>query len=361
MSQTPSERVSVSLGQRSYEILIEPDALRARELREACAGRGCLLVTDQTVGALYAERILAGLDLPSSHCLSLPPGEQHKHLGSFETIVTRMAELGLRRDGCLIALGGGVVGDLAGFAAAAYMRGVDFVQCPTTLLAMVDSSVGGKTGLNLPSGKNLVGAFWQPQLVLADIEVLSTLSDREYRAGLAEVIKYAAIGDAGFFDWLEQQVEQINARDTQTIAQMVAISCRHKAAIVARDEREAGERALLNFGHTFGHALEAGTDYRTLLHGEAVAIGMLQAARLSSAMGMAPQQDAERLSQLLRAVKLPVDPPRLPLQRLHHHLALDKKAVAGGLKFILWRGIGQAEIVRGVDQRALDAVLQSQQ
>lgn len=359
-SQAQHLHLQVDLGQRSYPIVIGSGALADPLLAEHCAERRCVLVSDQNVAPLYAQTLLDRLALVDDDLIALPAGEQHKHLRSFEAILTRMAERGLRRDGCVIALGGGVIGDLAGFAAACYMRGVDFVQCPTTLLAMVDSSVGGKTGLNLPSGKNLVGAFWQPQLVLADVAALSTLNAREYRAGLAEVIKYAAIADPEFFDWLQRNVDAINAHDADAIVHMVATSCRHKAAIVARDERETGERALLNLGHTFGHALEAATNYTQLLHGEAVAIGMVQAAQLSARLGMADAADTQRLIDLLGAVGLPSAAPPLPLDRLRHHLALDKKAVAGGLKFILWRGIGKAEIVSGVDERALDAVLSGQ-
>ena len=349
--------VLVELGARSYPIVIGGNALADLRLPDALGGRQCLVVSDDNVAPLYAQTLLGRLGLSEERCLALPAGEQHKHLQSFERIVQRMAALGLRRDDCLIALGGGVVGDLAGYAAASYMRGIDFIQCPTTLLAMVDSSVGGKTGLNLPAGKNLLGAFWQPKLVIADVDVLATLNDREYRAGLAEVVKYAAIADPALFVWLEDHVAQINARDHTTVVHMVAASCEHKAAIVARDEVESGERALLNFGHTFGHALEAATDYSQLLHGEAVAIGMHQAAVLSASMAIADRSDQERLGRLLVALKLPVEPPKLPLARLRHHLSLDKKAGAGGLKFILWRGIGRAEIVRNVPEKLLDDVL----
>jgi len=353
--------VVVELGTRSYPIVIGNGALSDPRLVAACGSGRCLLVTDENVGPLYAQPVLAALGLNAEHCLCLPAGEQHKHLRSFEQIAQRMADLALRRDGCLIALGGGVVGDLAGYAAASYMRGIDFVQCPTTLLAMVDSSVGGKTGLNLPSGKNLLGAFWQPQMVVADIGVLTTLNDREYRAGLAEVVKYAAIADPVLFSWLEDHVELITARDEGAIVHMVATSCEHKAAIVARDEIEYGERALLNFGHTFAHALEAATQYRQLLHGEAVAIGMHQAAQLSTQMGIATVEDQLRLCELLIALGLPVTPPELPLEKLRQYLALDKKAVASGLKFILWRGIGRAEIVQNVPDNLLDSVLESRQ
>ncbi len=250
-----------------------------------------------------------------------------------------------------------MIGDLAGFAAACWMRGIDFVQLPTTLLAMVDSSVGGKTGVNLAAGKNLVGAFHQPRAVVIDSDTLATLPAREYRSGLAEVVKYGAIGDAAFFAWLEANVVALVARDAAALAEAIALSCRHKAGVVARDEHEQGERALLNFGHTFAHALETETGYGSLLHGEAVAIGMVQAARLSADLGRAPQADAQRLAALLRALGLPVTPPACDAQRLLGLMRLDKKNLSGRLRLILWRGIGVAEIVPDIDERSILAVL----
>jgi 3-dehydroquinate synthase len=357
-------RIDVPLGQRGYPILIGcgllgTDGAGAAALR-AQAQRRCLVVSDEHVAPLYLERLAdcLALDAAALAHVILPAGETHKTLASFGRILDACAEAGLRRDDLLIALGGGVIGDLAGFAAASYMRGIDFVQIPTTLLAMVDSSVGGKTGLNLGAGKNLAGAFWQPRLVLADIDTLATLDPREYRAGLAEVVKYAAIADRALFDWLVDQVPAINARDPAVIAAMVDASCRHKAAIVARDERESGDRALLNFGHTFGHAIEAALDYHGLLHGEAVAIGMLQAARLSTRLGLAGEGDAQRLAQLLAALGLQTRPPPIPLARLQQHMALDKKASRKGLRFILWRGIGAAMIADDVPADAVAEVLQ---
>ena len=262
------------------------------------------------------------------------------------------------RDACVIALGGGVVGDLAGFAAACWMRGIDFIQMPTTLLAMVDSSVGGKTAVDLPQGKNLVGAFHQPRAVIADITTLDTLPGRELSAGLAEVVKYGAIFDEPFFAWLEQHAAALLARQPEAITQAILLSCRFKADVVARDETEQGDRALLNFGHTFGHALETATDYGELLHGEAVSIGMLLAARLSSRLGRAPAQDADRMRALLRAFQLPVDPPtgHAPAKLLEL-MRLDKKSVSGALRLILWRGIGHADIVRDVAETEVLAAL----
>ncbi len=355
-------RIEVQLGERGYPILIgsgllAPAGAAARSLP---ADRRCLVVSDTHVAPLYLDRLAncLGLVRDALPSVILPAGEAHKTLASFGLILDACAEAGLRRDDLLIALGGGVIGDLTGFAAASYMRGIDFVQIPTTLLAMVDSSVGGKTGLNLVAGKNLAGAFWQPRLVLADIDTLSTLDPREYRAGLAEVVKYAAITDPALFDWLVAQVSAINARDPEAIAHMVDASCRHKAAIVARDERESGDRALLNFGHTFGHAIEAALYYQDLLHGEAVAIGMLQAARLSARLGLADDADGQRLEALLVALGLPIRSPPIPLERLQRHMALDKKASRKGLRFILWRGIGAALIVDDVPAEAVRAVLE---
>src|SRR5690606_10468040 len=252
------------------------------------------------------------------------------------------------RDATVLALGGGVIGDLAGFAAACWMRGIDFVQMPTTLLAMVDSSVGGKTGVNLPAGKNLVGAFHQPRAVVADTSTLATLPAREYRAGLAEVVKYGAIGDPAFFAWLERDADALAARAPGAVVRAIAASCRHKAAVVARDEFEQGERALLNFGHTFGHALETADGYRGLLHGEAVAIGMLLAARLSTALGLATAADADRLGALLGRLGLPVAPPAHDPAELVALMRLDKKNLGGRLRLVLWRGIGRAELVGDV-------------
>ncbi len=350
--------VDVALGARSYPIWIGADTLAdAGRWRAAIRGRHVLVVSNETVAPLYLARVQAGLHGFVHAALVLPDGEAHKTLANCAAVFDALAALGASRDATVIALGGGVIGDLAGFAAACWMRGIEFVQMPTTLLAMVDSSVGGKTGVNLPAGKNLVGAFHQPRAVVIDTDTLATLPDREYRAGLAEVIKYGAIGDRAFFEWLETHASALNARDNAALAEAIATSCRHKAAVVARDEHEHGDRALLNFGHTFGHALETETGYGTLLHGEAVAIGMLLAARLSADLGRASHADADRLSTLLRAFGLPVAPPPCDPARLIQHMQLDKKNLGGRLRLILWRGVGQAEIVADVDQAAIDNVL----
>ena len=351
--------LEVTLGERSYCIHIGSGLLDDGDrLRGAMGGRQALLLSNTTVAPLYAAKIEAALDGLKWTKLLLDDGERYKSIESASRVWQALAELGAQRNATLIALGGGVIGDLGGFAAACWMRGIDFVQVPTTLLAMVDSSVGGKTGVNLPQGKNLVGAFWQPRLVLADIGTLSTLPDREYRAGLAEVVKYGAIGDPDFFAWLEAHADALAARDETVIAQAVQRSCKHKAGVVARDERETGERALLNFGHTYGHALETIGEYRQWLHGEAVAIGMLMAARLSAALGLADRTDAERLDALLARLGLPTQrPENADPQRIVALMRLDKKTLSDRLRLILWRGIGRAEIVDGVDADAIAANL----
>ena len=266
--------------------------------------------------------------------------------------------MGASRDATIVALGGGVIGDLAGFAAACWMRGIAFVQIPTTLLAMVDSSVGGKTAVNLPQGKNLVGAFHQPRAVVIDTSTLATLPDRELRSGIAEVVKYAAIADVEFFAWLEANADALLARDAQALAHAIAVSCRQKAGVVARDETEQGERALLNFGHTFGHALEAVAGYGQLLHGEAIAIGMCLAAKLSATRNLAPREDFDRLRGLLQTFGLPTEVPGgVDFDAVVAAMRLDKKNVSGRLRLILWRGVGRAEIVGDVAEDDIRGVL----
>lgn len=352
-------QLSVALAERSYPIHIGPGLLERTELlRNAIAGRQALLLSNTTVAPLYAARVESALTGLRWRQWLLPDGERHKSIESASQVWQALAELGAQRNATLIALGGGVVGDLGGFAAACWMRGIDFIQIPTTLLAMVDSSVGGKTGVNLNQGKNLVGAFWQPRLVLADIATLRTLPEREYRAGLAEVVKYGALGDATFFTWLEQHADALRQREETVIAEAVLRSCQHKAAIVARDERESGERALLNFGHTFGHALETIGNYQSLLHGEAVAIGMVMAAHLSARLGWADRADGERLSALLLQLGLPITcPTEANPARILDLMRLDKKSLSDRLRLILWRGIGRAEIADGVDAAEIAASL----
>lgn len=353
--------IDVTLGERSYPIHIGSGLLDDHALlRAAIRSRHVLVVSNTTVAPLYLERVLAGLDGFHSASLLIEDGESFKSLDSAARVFDALAKLGANRDATIIALGGGVVGDLAGFSAACWMRGIAFVQMPTTLLAMVDSSVGGKTGVNLAAGKNLVGAFHQPRAVIIDTATLASLPAREYAAGLAEVIKVGAIGDTEFFDWLVANAAALMRRDDGVVAAAITSSCRHKAGVVARDEREEGERALLNFGHTFGHALEAEAGYGTLLHGEAVAIGMVLAARLSCELGLSDDADTQRLKSLLRACGLPTTiPGGHSAERLIGRMRLDKKNLGGTLRLILWRGIGRAEAVAGVAEDAIAQVLQT--
>jgi 3-dehydroquinate synthase len=350
-------------GAQPYAIRIGPGLLDdGAALAAHIRGRHVLLVSDSHVGPLYAARVVAALAPHTAaqvvvSCVAA--GEAAKSLDGFAELLRELADIQATRDACVFALGGGVVGDLAGFAAACWMRGIDVVQLPTTLLAMVDSSVGGKTAIDLAQGKNLVGAFHPPRAVFADTTALRTLPVRELRAGFAEVIKYGAIMDAPFLDWLDAHADALLARDDDLLAEAIARSCAHKAAIVARDPREHGERALLNFGHTFGHAIEAEQGYDAsggMNHGEAVAPGMLLAARLSTVLGLATAADAERLHALLDRFGLPTAlPPGLAADALLARMRLDKKAAATGLRFVLWKGPGAAQLVADVPD---DAVLQ---
>ncbi|HBK55843.1 MAG TPA: 3-dehydroquinate synthase [Xanthomonadales bacterium] len=351
--------LDVQLGERGYPIRIGPGLLAdADGLAGLASGRHVLIVSDRNVAPHYLAQVRSAFADKQLACLILPPGEAEKNLGRFGELMTALAALGASRDATLIALGGGVIGDLTGFAAACWMRGVRFVQVPTTLLAMVDSSVGGKTAVDLPEGKNLVGAFHQPSAVLADTDTLATLPDRELRAGLAEVVKYGAIFDQAFFAWLEANVESLLARDPDALVEAIARSCEHKAAVVARDETEQGERALLNFGHTFGHAIETEQGYGGLLHGEAVAVGMVLAAELSHRLGRAPQADGQRLAELLARFGLPTRrPPTTSPERLLARMRLDKKSLSGALRLVLWRGLGQAEQVSDTAESAVLDVL----
>jgi len=351
-------RLEVELGARRYPIRIGPGLLAEDDWPTLLRGRHVLILTDENVAPHYLAQVQARLGDRSVATRILPPGEREKTLARFAEALADLATMKASRDATVIALGGGVVGDLSGFVAACWMRGVAFVQMPTTLLAMVDSSVGGKTGVNLAAGKNLIGAFHQPNAVIADIDTLATLPPREYAAGIAEVVKYGAIGDAAFLAWLEAHADALGARDGDALVQAIATSCRHKAGVVARDEREQGERALLNFGHTFGHALEAEAGYGRLLHGEAVAIGMVLAARLSTRLGHAPAEDGERLATLLARLGLPTAlPPGFDADRLLARMQLDKKNQSGRLRLILWSRPGSAAIVDGVEAAAIRDVL----
>lgn len=356
---TAVHTLEVGLGRRSYPIRIGAGLLAdPTQWRDAVRGRHVLVVSNATVAPLYLQRVADALHGLDHDALVLPDGEAHKTLECVARVFDALSTLGATRDACVIALGGGVIGDLSGFAAACWMRGIDFVQMPTTLLAMVDSSVGGKTGVNLAAGKNLVGAFHQPRAVIADTDTLASLPEREYRSGLAEVAKHSAIGDAAFFARLEVLADALAARDTAALAEVIAHDCAFKAGVVARDETEQGERALLNFGHSFGHALETASGYGTLLHGEAVAIGMVLAARLSAQLGMAAEADGERLAALLERFGLPTSlPTGSDADTLLAHMRLDKKNRAGQLRLVLWHGIGRAEIADAVAAADVRAVL----
>ena len=341
--------------------LLDDGALLVATLR----GRHALIVSDANVAPLYADQVEASLrsarpDLRTTRHI-IPAGEAHKTLDNFGAVIDALAALGATRDACVYALGGGVVGDLAGFAAACWMRGIDVVQLPTTLLAMVDSSVGGKTAVDIPQGKNLVGAFHPPCAVIADTATLRTLPPRELRAGLAEVIKYGAIVDADFLHWLQAHRDGLLAGDDALLAQAIARSCAHKAAITERDPFEHGERALLNFGHTFGHAIEAEQGYADgLNHGEAVAVGMLLAARLAATLDMASVAEADALRTLLDGFGLPTAIPQgLGPEALLARMRLDKKAQASGLRFILWQRAGKAGVVADVAEAAVLATLRA--
>lgn len=356
---TPGRRVAVSLGARSYEVLIGAGliAQAGALIKQRLPGAKCGIVTDETVASHHLAALERGLgnDVDLAGSIVLPAGEATKSFGQLGPLCERLLELGLERGDLVIAFGGGVIGDLAGFAAGILRRGVRFVQIPTTLLAQVDSSVGGKTGINTPQGKNLIGVFHQPSLVLADTGVLATLDKRQMRAGYAEVAKYGLLGDAAFFGWLEENWQGVFSLEREQLDRAVETSVQAKADIVARDEMEAGDRALLNLGHTFGHALEAWTGYSDrLLHGEGVSIGMSMALRFSEKLGLCPEGTAERAVRHLQAVGLPTSVGDIPggqadADELMRLMAQDKKVRQGKATFILVRGIGQAFVTQDVD------------
>ncbi|HHI75934.1 MAG TPA: 3-dehydroquinate synthase, partial [Gammaproteobacteria bacterium] len=329
--------LQVDLGERSYPIHIGSGLLGdPRWLAPHVRGRQVMVVSNETVAPLYLERLLPALEGFQVETVILPDGEEYKNLQVLDRIYTALLEHRFDRGCTLLALGGGVVGDMTGFAAASYQRGVDFIQVPTTLLAQVDSSVGGKTGVNHPLGKNMIGAFHQPRVVIADTGTLDTLPDRELSAGMAEVIKYGLIDDADFFAWLETRLPALMQRDKALLAEAIERSCADKAAIVAADEREAGRRALLNLGHTFGHAIETGMGYGAWLHGEAVGAGMAMAAELSRRLGWLTDADRRRVDAALRQARLPVaPPPELTPARFRELMAVDKKVLGGRLRLVL--------------------------
>jgi 3-dehydroquinate synthase len=359
--------VAVSLGQRSYEIVIGAGLLAEAGARIAplVGTRKAIIVTEARVGALYAAKLEASLDLAQvkrGRTVTLPAGESTKDFAHFEELCEAVLAQGIDRGAHLIALGGGVIGDLVGFAAASLLRGIDFIQIPTTLLAQVDSSVGGKTGINSAHGKNLIGAFHQPRLVLADTGVLTSLPPREVKAGYAEVLKYGLIRDRAFFDWLDEHGGDVLALKPEAVAHAVSVSCAAKASVVAADERETGDRALLNLGHTFGHALEAAYGFGdTLLHGEAVSIGMTMAFDLSADLGLCPRDDADAVRAHLERFGLMThvrDLSPLPsVDFLLNAMAKDKKAAGGKITFILARGIGEAFIAKDVPLEPVKSLL----
>jgi 3-dehydroquinate synthase len=355
-----TQRVDVELRERGYPIHVGSGVLaRAGEVVADIGARRAIVVTNATVAANWLSPLRVSLVGAGLACdvILVPDGEAHKSWATLHDVLTRLLELRAERGSLLVALGGGVIGDLAGLAAAIYQRGIPYVQVPTTLLAQVDSSVGGKTAVNHPLGKNMIGVFWQPRSVLIDIDCLRTLPDRELGAGLAEVIKYGAIRDRAFFDWIDRSIGPLLARDPAALEHAIVQSCRIKAEIVAVDEREAGQRAVLNFGHTFGHAIETATGYTTWLHGEAVAAGMVLASRLSTLASDLPRDDAARIEALVGRAKLPVAPPNLPLDRWLDLMSHDKKVEAGVIRFILLSSLGHAIVRSGVPREALANVL----
>lgn len=367
------QNLLVDVGHTRYPITIGPGLLGNGGLLESqIRGHDLLIVTNTTVGPLYLDKLRAGLSglgkderrsggrRPGGRRIAecvLPDGEQHKTLQTVGLVFNALVAARLNRDATVLALGGGVVGDIAGFAAASYQRGVGYVQIPTTLLAQVDSSVGGKTGVNHPGGKNLIGAFYQPAAVIADTDTLATLPDRELRAGLAEVIKYGCVWDAPLFDWLDLNMTKLVGRDPAALSHAIGQSCAIKATIVARDERENDMRALLNFGHTFGHAIESATYYEKYLHGEAVGLGMLMAADLSQRLGLIDRAAKERLRDLLARAGLPTETPRIGVARAFELMQMDKKVLAGTVRLILLEEIGRAVVSGRYDLAALDATL----
>ncbi|WP_431275382.1 3-dehydroquinate synthase [Variovorax ureilyticus] len=355
----PPESVEIQLGDRSYPILIASGLLREPgSFATLPAAATALIVTNTTVAPLYADTLRATLAerFRAVHVLELPDGEAYKEWQTLNLIFDALLGHGCDRKTVLFALGGGVVGDMTGFAAASYMRGVPFVQVPTTLLAQVDSSVGGKTAINHPLGKNMIGAFYQPRLVLCDLSTLATLPPRELSAGLAEVIKYGPIHDMAFLDWIEANIDALVSRDPSALAHAVKRSCEIKAEVVGQDERETGLRAILNFGHTFGHAIESGLGYGEWLHGEAVGCGMVMAAHLSKRLGGVDEAFVQRLTALIRRAGLPVTGPALGADRYLELMRIDKKSEAGEIRFVVIDKPGSA-VMRSAPEAMVREVL----
>ncbi|WP_262470410.1 3-dehydroquinate synthase [Acinetobacter johnsonii] len=354
----------VELGERRYPIFIGSDLDPKALLEPYIHGRQVMIVSNETIAPLYLARYVAAIEALGktvATCI-LPDGEKYKNIEHLNLIFDALLESGFNRDCTVLALGGGVIGDMAGFASACFQRGVYFIQVPTTLLSQVDSSVGGKTGINHPLGKNMIGAFQQPQVVLADMSQLKTLPPRELSAGLAEVIKYALLGDADFLAWLEQHMDALVQGDEAALAEAVYRSCAHKARIVANDEKEQGERALLNLGHTFGHAIESYLGYGEWLHGEAVATGMVMAADLSQRMGWISAEDLARTKNIIQRANLPIVCPQIPLDDFLAYMAHDKKVLNGQLRLVLMQAVGQAIITKTFDVELMkQAILANQE
>ena len=355
------KELQVALNDKGYPIYIGTGLLRQKELLvKHIKSKQVLIVTNTTISPLYLDDVIKCLQGFQVEVIELPDGEQYKNLENLTKIFDQLLAKKFSRNSTLIALGGGVIGDMGGFAAACYQRGIPFIQIPTTVLAQVDSSVGGKTGVNHPLGKNMIGAFYQPKCVIADIDVLDTLDDRQLSAGIAEVIKYGLIRDLGFFEWLEKNINLLLARDKTALAYVIERSCINKAEIVAEDEFEAGVRAILNLGHTFGHAIETGMGYGKYLHGEAVAIGIGYAADLSRRMGWLTKDDISRILSLLKRAQLPVIPPKdMNVSKFLDLMAVDKKNVDGKIRLILLESIGKATLPINIDQSLLEQTLKN--
>lgn len=356
------QTLTVGLAERSYPIHIGSGLLnQSTLLQSAIPHKRVAIVSNTTVAPLYLAKLQAGLRSigVSSIEIILPDGEQYKNADILNLIYEALLTHRCERSTPLIALGGGVIGDMTGYAAATYLRGVPFIQIPTTLLSQVDSSVGGKTGINHPLGKNMIGAFYQPQLVLADTDTLNTLPDNELSAGIAEVIKYGLIRDLPFLEWLEQNMGKLLARDTVALQYAIARSCQNKAEVVAADERESGERALLNLGHTFGHAIESGMGYGVWLHGEGVAAGTIMAVDLSQRLGWINAQDVARIRSLFERAKLPIVAPNLGTEKYLNLMGLDKKVEGGKMRFVLLKKIGHAVVYGDVPPALLQQTIQA--
>ena len=360
---SPAATVEVELGDRTYPIYIGSGLLAGGELlRKHVPGNTALVVTNETVAPLYLDRVVAALSEGGEirvEVVILPDGEEHKSMDVLMKVFDKALDARLDRQTTFVALGGGVIGDMTGFAAASYQRGVHFVQIPTTVMAMVDSSVGGKTGVNHPAGKNMIGAFYQPRCVLIDTDTLSTLPDREYASGMAEVVKYGLIRDADFFEWQERNVDALMARDGDVVVRAIERSCVNKAEVVALDEKEGGVRATLNLGHTFGHAIETGIGYGEWLHGEAVSVGMVMAADMSERLGWIDESVARRTLDLLKKFDLPTDVPEgMTVETFEKLMAVDKKAANGKLRLILLKGdLGGCVFTADFDARVLAETL----